>query len=916
MKKERVEVIDDSIVNTDIDYKLRVFISSNCEEKYERVKLKLKEALIKTGLMEVYCFEDAPGSSMNVVGSYLPEVEQCDLFLVFIDNYDGIKEGTRKEIECAKTNKKKKIYVFCNERSKEKTTIQEELVVNGSEKFIEIDNFEDFPLKAYKSVMQDLVLYVRDIKKEEFDEFIEEKYSNYLTNDESFIIKGSVNNNTYVRNMLIRKHFNEKFLEKPKSISDLDVELANQLDFVLLNRKFDEKQHEKLQNEILKLHKGKIKDVVRERLVIQRKYYKGEYEECLFELRELIGKSVEKKVPNWLYLDIAIDIRHVQSLLDEKNSKFSIENIGQEYINNNNESLFYPIIDRKVSEFNKKIIDKYYSELNKSPYSILYENLEYMFYPISDAFIAAQLYGSIVNTTIIRKRLIDLYACLLNIYDDHELLIEYLRLLIIENDTKRIDECIRKSSNIPYLSSNDEINHVLDSVNNNYDSYRKKVSILDTLAYFGYYMDDKTFEKYNKYAKYYVEEWINSDKPIYNMWNHINNYLSNIKYRLGDLYIVDTIIKVIANRCYTIRNREYFKILTIIDYSKLAKKRQKEVMGILKSVINKEYIDEIQCQDYAEALIIFCKQATIDITSLEKLVKKKEYDFYQNYLSLELIDKHNSNPSKYIENHISTIKNYITMAKKGMYTDSSDYKTIFNILFNTTQKIEKELLIEIVHVCKQGLEAKELTAQSKIYSIQLLQLINSKYSKSVDIKSIKKEITNEIDKYSICSDAIMFNKTKEKHLRLAIELFLSTDSKYDSNKVLDVIYSKFNNDGFDSVESLELIYQFLQAQLDSDISNNLLNNLLYYVYSKTSDSERNVKYKSSLCLIELTKYHNVEEKAFKYLSTIFDNSSPEIKATIASRVKNIKNKDKYVDNLIDKAKNNNNFFVRYSVNYI
>ena len=216
-------------------------------------------------------------------------------------------------------------------------------------------------------------------------------------------------------------------------------------------------------------------------------------------------------------------------------------------------------------------------------------------------------------------------------------------------------------------------------------------------------------------------------------------------------------------------------------------------------------------------------------------------------------------------------------------------------------------------MCEHGLESDTLSAYCKISAIQLLQLINNKYYKYVDIKLIRKKIASDKDKYCACNDVSPFNKIEQKHLRLAIELFLSIDNEYDYNEVLDILYSRFNNGEFDNVESLQLISQFLQAQLNNSISDDLLKSLLYYAYSKTSNNDRSIKYESSVCIIELTKYHSIADKAFKYLSMIFDSSSPEIKATIASRVKNIKNKGKYVDNLIKKAKSDSNYFVRFSV---
>jgi len=63
-----------------------------------------------------------------------------------------------KEIRRAQELKKKSIYLFCNEKVKEPTEIQKELVdMPNGQKFKMIPQFGKFPEVAYESVINDVI---------------------------------------------------------------------------------------------------------------------------------------------------------------------------------------------------------------------------------------------------------------------------------------------------------------------------------------------------------------------------------------------------------------------------------------------------------------------------------------------------------------------------------------------------------------------------------------------------------------------------------------------------------------------------------------------------------------------------------------------------------------------------------------
>ena len=71
--------------------KIKVFISSRCGENYERydnVRLQLKEKIEVTNIAEVYLFEASGSSTQTAQQDYLYELDDSDMCIFLIDNAD------------------------------------------------------------------------------------------------------------------------------------------------------------------------------------------------------------------------------------------------------------------------------------------------------------------------------------------------------------------------------------------------------------------------------------------------------------------------------------------------------------------------------------------------------------------------------------------------------------------------------------------------------------------------------------------------------------------------------------------------------------------------------------------------------------------------------------------------------------
>ena len=151
-----------------IEHKVSIFISSKCGEKYEIMRKALKQLLLETGLTEVYCFETEPSSSENMPSAYLQHVDWSQLLVLIVDNKDDISIATMSEFKRARELGIRILAVFCDEYSKVKTQVEQDIIDQNLCKFSTVSKFSDIAQMAYKSVMQDVISVYR--KKKEVKE--------------------------------------------------------------------------------------------------------------------------------------------------------------------------------------------------------------------------------------------------------------------------------------------------------------------------------------------------------------------------------------------------------------------------------------------------------------------------------------------------------------------------------------------------------------------------------------------------------------------------------------------------------------------------------------------------------------------------------------------------------------------------
>lgn len=902
-----------------IKHPLRVFISSKCGGKYSIARKALETLLKSTGLVEVYVFENESASSEDTQSAYLEYVDQSNLCIFLIDNQDDASPAVLSEEKRAKDKSLRLLYIFCDEFEKSPTPMQESIKNSTSQKYKVVHEFSDIVSTAYESVMQDLIA----VYKRKENPFLETESNVAESVDGISQLNLNVKADTLhfsksIESEEVYKTLTANLIPKradqnPKETTVLEKLLSEQLKVVLSQKVFDATIIDQISDEITRDKNAVVADLLKQRFAAQKLYFSAQYEECMKSLQKAIKLAIGSEIiPAWLFNDIAIDIRHVQGKIDEQNSCITIDNPGQRYIDENDEPVYFPYLDRHVENMWEEIAKEFHSQASISPYTTSVGGLERLFRPLGEAFCIAEKVGSIVQTVITKDRLIAIYSMLCAIYSDHDLLVELIRLLVINQDKKQIDTIIRTYNQSMDILNESDIRIIINSLDTFTDTTRKRMSKYLLLSKFGNYLDDSSFNALQNELVDFAIQWSRNNKRIFNYSSYIFDFFISNTLRIDIVQIVDFVCSVFENRL----GRFYmdsFKIIRNIDFSTATIEEQKKVMQIFTGIAT----GKVECYDdqyFSSALIRFCKTTTLNIENLETEVAKKYPNFYKHTFRLEMASRRNLNVKEFIGSYLKEAKSRNELqGKNGAYSGYSheSYDVIFNILTIDSVRLDKDLLNNIVGTIIETLSKSTQTVKAKMSAIKLLQYIFYEYQTEHTWNDMQTSMIEHADDFSSGYEMFLFEKDTNFILSFQYNLFLSAFDPSRNDILLEKMLSLDLGDTYTLIRILDIVATFLRT-IKVPCNNELLFSFLYFSISQSQHKEKDVKYYATLCLIELSKFDLTKRLALMHLLQLMDTGSHTTKIAIISRIKIINDPvNAYITQIVNKGKADNNYLVRY-----
>lgn len=900
-----------------IEHPLRVFISSRCGGKYTIARKALKKLLSLTGLTEVYVFETEPASSEDTISAYLDNVDQSDLCIFLIDNKDGPSPAVLSEEKRAKDKHLRLLYIFCDEDQKEATPMQQEIRDSLSQKYFVVHEFSDMVGKAYDSVMQDLIA----VYKNRNSALIEKNTATEANLPQSFRMESyafpldkSLKYLSATKVLTERAFLNDP-TENTSEISTLESLLSKHLKAVICLEKIDINTIDSICGEVLPLFSNEIGEVIKLRFEAQKHYYETKYNECLDVLQKAIKAAIDSQgVPEWIANDIAIDIRCAQGMIDEQKSQYTIDNPGQKYIDESSEPVYYPYVDRNIETMQEEIIDHYHSRLTISPNTIQIDGYQKMFSSLTSAFCIAEIHGSIVQTEITRGRLISIYSMLCTLYDDHRFAVEYMRLLIVNRDIKKIDTFIRMHSNLVESFNGQDLNSIIESVNTVFDKTHIIMSKFLAVSRLGYYFDDTSYHVIYKELVDYSKTWVVDDKRIFNSFKYIYDFYRGNADRADKKDIIDFLCLMFENRLLRYY-MDCFRIMRVIDYSFASKEDQERIMNLFLKLMAKEDKNHYEDQFFHAAVISFCKTTDLSVDSLETVISEKCPDFYNDTYLLEMDAHRGKDLSKYIAKYLNEAdSNNKHQGFNGQYIGYSyeSLDVVYSIIANHNAILNKELFERIIKTSIETLSSEKQTVGAKQSAIKLLQLIYYRYDREEGWDNIVQQMIEKRDVFSTGFERDIFFNESNDTLSFQYELFLCEFDAAERDMLIEKLFFTEYSDSHTIIETLKAVIVYLECEKGKIQNNDLILPILYYCIAVLNHKEKDIRTNACKCMIELTNHTATKRLALTYLSHIMDIGSYSEKIAIIVRVSRINaDEDSYTEQIINKGKADNNYLVRY-----
>lgn len=701
-----------------------------------------------------------------------------------------------------------------------------------------------------------------------------------------------------------------------------------------------------------------LKSVVTERLNSIKSAFLGDLDSALMHERKAFEIACSISViPYWILNDIAIDIRNIISMKAKAAGNIQLDNEGQMLIDKSIEYVHYPLLDRAVANFEKNVIDKYEKDYRQSPYTItIGSGLDAVFEEISKTFWIALLNGSYTQIEITKHRLITALNMISNIYDDHKPVVELIRLILIQNENinDNIDALLRTYHGDSDLLDPEEAASIYQSIEWMPIKIRREQSEYYFFAKFSCYCSDKFFAENVGRIIDRTNEWAESSNRGY--WNNEDKYrfYDGLNSRgLPDKWI-DFAIKLFRNTpfsttlyplrrdiCQHIRNLDYSEIsgllidkllnfLIPLDGALISEEDQNpsQNTGEIRAAKTLDQIDADEKTENSKDILGFhdnpyLMDVVIQICLLQPDFKTRVIDGVKgapieerNRLTLELeVNGYKSNKDielyKCIKRYLEAAESHAKATENGTYAEGAVfYVVIRNIIENSKVVLTKNQIEEIADYGFKFLGFEHESINQKVACCQVLSILLTNYKDDFDNNKLYTELLNNKDKYSAV-EADRFLNDSSIQLRCAYLLMLIAGGYKGNDELIDVLYSIGNDQEYVKIQCLDILTQALRIDSKNKFTKSILNTICNFVLLVSNSHERDTKYYSVLCLVELTRYSSTSNTALRRLMVFMDGSNAQIRWATVARVRKSRFKDNpYVEAIMAKAKVDHHYMVR------
>lgn len=891
-----------------IERKIRVFISSKCGGAYTVARQALKTLLEESGICEVYAFEKEYALSCPVVSAYLNELKDSEVVIVFIDNEDNVTDPVQSEINRARELNKRILFFFCDEKEKKPTVLQQSLKDNLLEKYSVCHSFADFPIDAYNSFFNDVTKLYRFTSSDVYEnnDVSTDVIKEQLFSEFNQIKKETLQNINSVKDY-IKKIGGISFIEERK-YDRLEKAFLDLFKVVVGNEYIKDVDFSIIEEHWRDIYTDGNNEIIKFRKDALVKYLGGDFQEAYNILDKTIN-TYREKMPRWMLNDIAIDMRNIDMNIYQNKGVWLTSSKGQKILDEDNECIYNPLIDRFNSEFYQELMRLEFNNKLESPDTILLGQDVRAFDYLANTFIAAVDCLSITYIILIRNKISRLFALLSFKYRAHSLFLNAVKMFVLDGNEKELKKYVAKygeSSN--RISSSDiaEMQMCVDRIQNENNRIRSQAMLLE---YFAYYYDDDLFSAVKEKFFRNVIEAINDEKVI--VFSDVIRTLACIERRVKTEEILDIIYRFIDSKFYRWHDDALKVISKINTLGELDKSQKKELLKRLeKWMSDKEVVSN--CPNVFEVVQMVRLSLGNDANELDDYVKRYAPNFYDSPYSVNVYNHSQYENGEYIVELVKRIKEQNKIqGKDGVYSQYAynDYLTIGNIIQNSnSHQIDYRYISKVINVIEETLNSETQTSEAKFFAVRLLIIIQLSYPRN---RIVKKLLTNFTDFEQIRGNHPF--ALQNRYTNDSLEVMWKLSTIFVCGDDSDSFITDFH--GCNEAEQIAIMDSICAFTKPLDKVN--LDKLVKILWPSLLLFEKNEskKIRFFLAVIYANLYStSYGEKALRRLIVLLENGTAPMKIGALSRLKSFGASGTLVDYLYQQGRVDNEYCVKAIAN--
>lgn len=877
--------------------KINVFISSKCDKqggtpKYNPIRAELKQLIEKTNLANVYTFESEPASTLSAASHYTYALEDSDVCIFLIDNADGIPKGVQSEINTVMNNKIMAIYYFCDENTTAQTTLEKSLMGATYAKSRTVHHFSDLSKDSAKALIDDITLIYHnycthrlleqnqeDVLSKEIE--VQSPNEHHEVSFPKVILKNIDKSVEYVLKVTADYQVFH-YPDYKVQTSDLDDWGVQFLGVLFEGKSIKCFNANLFLDTLKKMQSPEYYNVVALRWKAIQFYFSGDIKSCIYSLKKALDLARNKKQALWIINDILIDLRNQHWVLSFETHTIS-EPEAQLILDQNTEELYYPIMDRINETLNNEYINGLYKKKTESPFTVeLGGNLTQLGKLLTSTFIIALYNGSLTHILLFYKKVRDFLFYLSSRYSDWIFKRNLFKYTIYEGNKKETKGIVDSFPELLRNLSANDAESIMSFCATQPIEYKRQSLMLLAFGSVGYYLDNSSFEKYEKEIVEGIERWLTDEKAVVSIGDYIFESLSNVSYRMSQ----DTLSEICCLFMDKHFSRWYLDMFRFmakrININKMKEKNAQSLIShIIEVLKDKENSSSVQYN--VSFLSTLRRQNSVLTEELDKQISETLPSYYNFDYKLETTNNKEKDYPYFVDELIKKVKNSNdTQGKNGAYYGygTRDIARISAILQNSDFSYSANQMDNLINTVSYTLIESKESVSTKIDAIRLLCCIAIKYPEDFSRNMpIYKNIVNNEEKICVASGPALFSNIDTLALRIGIKILMLTigaDIYVDMIELLPLI----TNDTATAITVTGLLADYLDMNKTVLIPVKTEMVLLYNTFEWLQEDSTDIRWNATRILLTMLKNEDNADIINRKIISLLESDNVYIKNLI------------------------------------